>query len=852
MEYVLVLQWLLVVAALATLALPVTTRLFESLPGRGAGFALPVALVAVTTVVYWVGHLSYGPTTALFGVLALAAVAGVLALDTDALRDRRVELRTDLGVDRTAVAEAAAVFLVGFLFVLAIRAADPAVYARSGEKFLDFGLLKSLSRADRLPPEDMWFAGEAVSYYYGGHLVTSTLSLLSGVPPAVAYNLGLATFYGALVAAAYELAGSVAAVRRGSRRLAGALAVFFVGVASNLVTGGRLLAVALAPASRKREVARVVAEASPQLTTADVLAGADSFFYWHASRVIPGTINEFPLFGWLNGDLHAHMMGTPFLLLGAGVAFAYFLTPETDTRRRWALLFGVLPVVGGFQVVTDTWSFPSIFGVAWLALLFAPADPLTLLPGGLGGRLRRTVGVADVETEAPTTAADRDGRREERLRTDGDAAVTATTTASGDDDWLAGELVRLVGATAVAAAATGLATLLGLSFLLGAGGGSSREVALVALEMRSPLGNFLLVHGTFLVAFAAYLFGRLDTDRPGLVALAVGAFAALAFGQGLAAVAVALPLLVGSWLALRMGRAVGFEAVLIAAGAGLVMLVELVYVKEQAGPGRMNTVFKTYMQVWVLWGSAMGVVLAGLVDGQTASTARTAAGASGRWRPSGRTRRLAAVGFVGLLVVTTSAYGVLALGSHFQGARMETLDATAFADRQHPEDAEAIRWLDDREGRPVLLSAPGTAQYPTADGGSYPYPPGMYNWNANPASSLTGLPTVAGWAHEVGYRGPDAYWARANAVDRAYTGSTADRVALLREYDVQYVWVGPAERARYGEDVSFADVPGASVAYETETVTVYAVDHERLPQRGVVEAGSPTPEPASVAAARNR
>jgi len=836
MEYLLVLQWLLTVAALAALALPATARLLERLPGRGVGFALPIALVTVTTVVYWVGSLAYGLPTMLFGVLVLAAVAALVGLDRDALRERRVEPAADLDIDRRAIAEVGVVFLVGFLFVVAIRAADPAASPVAGEKFLDFGLLKSLARADSLPPEDVWFAGEPVKYYYGGHLVTSVLSGLSGVPPRVAYNLGLATFYGALVAAAYDLAAAINAAKGGSRRLAGGLAAFFVGAASNLVTGSRILSVILLPGSLRHDLAELIAGASPQLTVNDVLAGAESFSYWDASRVIPGTINEFPLFAWLNGDLHAHMMGTPFLLLAAAVAFAYYRTPESERDRRLALLLGVLPVLGGFQVVTDTWSFPSMFGIAWIALLFAPADPLTILPGGLGGRLRRRLGVDDVRTgragshSGPNPKQDRS--RNGGIRADGASVGTdnasATPTAPEESrpagGWLASELVRLVGATAVAAAGAGLAALLGLPFLLGSTGGSAREVALLAADMRSPLGSLLLVHGVFLLAFGAYLFGRLDADRPGLVTLAGGAFAAVVLGQGLAAVAVVFPLLAASWLALRMGREVGFETVLIAGGAGLVMLVEFLYVKEQAGPGRMNTVFKTYMQVWVVWGTATGVGLAGLLrDTPSPSLSRL-------W-PSARARRTATTGFVAALVLTTSVYGVLALEAHFAGAETDTLDATAHIEEQHPGAAPAIRWLDAREGQPTLLAAPGTSRFPTASSGSYPYPPGMYNWNANPASSMTGLPVVVGWAHEVGYRGPGAYFDRVNAVDRAFTGTTAQRVALLREYEVRYVWIGPTERSRYGEDVSFADVPGVErvPAASTETVTVYAVDQSELP-----------------------
>ncbi|WP_129114906.1 DUF2298 domain-containing protein [Halegenticoccus tardaugens] len=815
MEYVLVVGWLLAYAALAVAGLPLAARLFPRLPGRGVGFALPLSLVVVTTVVYWIGHVSFGPLAVGVGVALLLAASLAAGLDLSALRARRVELaaglrssvvrgdaeesRGDGGVApagrvgvRSALAEVAAVFALAFLFVVAIRAMDPAVHAGGGEKFLDFGLLKSLARAEALPPEDVWFAGEPVRYYYGGHLVASVLSTLTGTAPTYAYNLALAGFYAMLVAAAYDLAGAVAAHRGASRRLAGALAAFFVGFAGNLVTAGQLLYLALPDGPQASIVDHVAARTSEYTTTA-IRAELADFDYWLASRVIPDTINEFPLFSWLNGDLHAHMMGMPFLLLGAALAYSYYLTPEEEIRRRWAIVFVAVPVLAGLQVVIDTWSFPSIFGLLFLSLAFADADPLALLPGGVGDRLSARAG----------------------------------------DSWLGGEALRVAGALAVAASAGGLALVLGLPFLLGAG--ASREVALLAPDARSAFGPLVLVHGAFLLAFGAFLADRLrgDGGSPWAVLAALLALVAVAAAHRMAVLALVGPFLVFGWLALRLDRDVGYETVLLVAGAGLVLLVEFVYVEEQAGPLRMNTVFKTYMQIWVLWGTAAGAALAELLrpSATVRSVGRTPTAARSAGRAARGLRRPAVAAFVALLVLSTVPYGALALSDHLEqhGDAEPTLSATAFVETDHPDEAAAIRWLDEREGQPTMLSAPGTSSYPGADHGSYPYPPGMYTWDANPAASLTGVPTVAGWGHEVGYRGEEAYYDRVADADAAYTGSTGDRVAVLRAYDVRYVWVGPAERDRYPE-ITIGETPGVDVAFERGAVTVYEVDAERLPE----------------------
>lgn len=200
MEYGLVLLWLLTFHALALVGLPLTSRLFPQFPDRGATFALPVSIIVVTVVVYWIGHLGFGRWTAYLGNAVLVGLS-LLVFWGGRLRasGRQNTLRPRV------YADAAVVFTIAFLFLVAVRAVDPAFIPGGGEKFLDFGILKSLMRADGLPPEDMWWAGDHVLYYYGGHLMAATLSYLTGTAPQYGYNLALAGFYASLVTAAMAL-----------------------------------------------------------------------------------------------------------------------------------------------------------------------------------------------------------------------------------------------------------------------------------------------------------------------------------------------------------------------------------------------------------------------------------------------------------------------------------------------------------------------------------------------------------------------------------------------------------------------------------------------------------------------
>ncbi|WP_254274014.1 DUF2298 domain-containing protein [Haloarcula marina] len=772
MEYGLVALWLALYLLLCYVGATVAAVLFPRFADRGVAFGIPVALTILWLVTYFVGRISL--TAGVWGGLVVLVAAAAVAV------------RTVDPVDGRAYAEVAGVFTLAFCFLVAIRALDPVIIPIGGEKFLDFGLLQSLLRADSLPPEDMWFAGEPVAYYYGGHLVAAILTRLTGTAGQYAYNLALAGFYATLVTATYGLAGAIAADRGVPRRLAAALSAFFVGIASNFSTPARFL-IWLLPDGPARWVAT---NAGYELD--GLAAGPGQFSYWDASRVITDdaadfvtyepsaafVIDEFPLFAWLNGDMHAHMMSTGFLLLAAALCLSYFQTPAVEWRRRLALLFGALPAVAGLMAVTNTWSFPSVAGLAMLTVAVAPADPTTLLPNSVG----------------------------ERLRFDG----------------LGHEGLRIGIAVAVAVGIVAIGLLWSLPFWLGAASG--REIAV--LPDRTSLLELLAVHGVFLVPFGLYLYAQvgsaLGTRRARIAGLATVGLVFLGATLDVAAVGLLGPLLVGTWLLARSPRLertlpafptladggdgpMDFEAVLILAGAGLVLLVEFVFVKENIG--RMNTVFKTYMQVWVLWAAAVGPVLAWLVA---------------RWRPSAESRRQwTSVGtraLVALLVVSTSLYGAFALSNHAEATGPATLNGTAYLNEDHPREAEAIRWLDRTvEGRPTIVTAA----------------PAGYRWNpddgegASAPASLTGLPTVAGWFHEAQYRNDSVYQNRVADVEAIYTGASTRQRALLREYDVRYVYVGPAERARYG-DVTIDHLSGVTPVKRSGGVVIYRVHQEQL------------------------
>ncbi len=749
MEYGLVLVWGFAYLVFGAIALPLAARLFGS-TARGAGFTLPLVFAALG-----LGGFLLGTIPGLFGLpAAVVVVAGLAA----------ASYRFGAEVDLRAAAGPAVVFLLGFAFVVLLRAFDPGVAPLGGEKFLDFGLLRSLLRTDTLPPEDMWFANEPIQYYYGGHVIAALLTELLSTAPRYAYNLALAGFYGTAVSTVYGLAAMVADDAGYSPVAAGALSAFFLGIASNLYTATQFVGWLL-PDGLARTLATGLGLGS-QAVSEFVAWSPGDFYYWSASRLIDGAITEFPLFAYLNGDLHAHMMDVPLLLLVAGLLYAYWRTPAEELRRRRLLGLGLVPPIAGYIGVVNTWSLPTAaLGLPFLVYALAPAAPRSLLTGAV-----------------PEQPAETDAR----LRAEG---------------------VRFGAALLLAGATTLLALAWTAPFWLGSA--SSRPIGF--LPDRTGVGELLLVHGGFLAAFVAYYLTRgRDLDSRRSRAAVAGTLVLVAVGVAVGAPALALvaPLVLGGWLLLRTESA-GYETLLVVAGAGIVVLVEFVYIAEPQSPdSRLNTVFKLYAQVWALWAPAAGLALvrlAGLV----------------RERASVPTpgRRTAIAGRVLLvvLVVTTGLYGALAVPSHLDAAsptaneRGPTLDATAFVEIRHAEEAPAIEYISRLEGQPTIVTAA----------------PAGYRWNpsdgngASAPASLTGVPTVAGWYHERQYRSPEAYEQRVTDVLDIYTGEPATQQRLIEQYDVRYIYVGPTERAKYG-DITVSALDSVE-QIERGDVTIYRV-----------------------------
>jgi YYY domain-containing protein len=385
------LLWWLVIQLFALAALPLTWRWLAHLPSRGYPLAKAIGLLLVSFLLWLAAIFHLLPNRVGGVVAALVIVAGVSAWagrgglirqplaapsaqgDRPHDRDAAAGLAPAGGTGRPLFAWLRANWRLVlatellFLFVLvawaAFRAYNPDIAGT--EKPMEFAFINGVLGSRFFPPQDPWLSGYAISYYYFGYVMLGILIQLTGVDPAIGFNLGVALWYALAMIGAFgivydlvrlaEAKGpkvetlapqntirtteyAIRSTPASGRGIAfGILGAVFVGVLANLEV---LVEFAyhrgLAPLSWIEWLD------IKQLTDAPPTGGWTGGFWWwwRASRVIHDrdlfgatieVIDEFPFFSFLLGDMHPHVLALPFVLLAIGLALNLLLHASRST-----------------------------------------------------------------------------------------------------------------------------------------------------------------------------------------------------------------------------------------------------------------------------------------------------------------------------------------------------------------------------------------------------------------------------------------------------------------------------------------------------------------------------------------
>lgn len=309
-----------------------------------------------------------------------------------------------------------------------------------------------------------------------------------------------------------------------------------------------------------------------------------------------------------------------------------------------------------------------------------------------------------------------------------------------------------------------------------------------ALLVWSPVGTTLrgLLLSIGLVLLLAGLAGLALVQRRGWRWVAGALLLGIVTGFYRPAGLVLIPLVgVGGWLAFCGRRGADAGGLMLLVGALVLLGCEYVMLPDHS-LSRSNTIFKFYIQVWVLLALAGPVLLAFVWDN---------AGQMGTWQ---RERRLFAFGLLVLVLFSGAVFPILRgrqwlryHGDHWWG-----LHGMAQVEAYQPDEAAAVAWLRAQPGRGGVLETIDNS----SNGTDQRIRPARF-------SSLTGRPTPIGWM------GHTAQWNNytTSAENReryqnsvalvhgfSHTGAITDVYALMAVNNLEYVAFGTFEAQSWG------------------------------------------------------
>jgi len=842
------LLWLLSLEIIGLIAFPLAFRIFRWLPDRGWTLVKPLGLLLLTYGAWLLGHTHTIPNSrwsVLIVLMTLAVLAGVTA------RRHWPELRSYVVKQRGSILAAEVLFLVTFTAWELFRAHVPEI--NNTEQPMDFMFLNSVVSSPYFPATDAWLSGQPISYYYFGYLMVGINALLTGVATPVAFNLGLITTATLATVAAFGVVRNLVRLSGGRLKAsaaAGLSAAFLVVLASNLA-GFLEMVKALRVGSAGFWEAIAVDGLTASASGARALVPGDFWWWWHASRVIPGAINEFPMFSFILGDMHPHLMSIPFVLLVTALSLEVYGTPHflsvATLKERWPLLLATALSVGALAAL-NMWDMPLGMALLGGAVLLnamrygAPSrkdagvrayespwrrtwDAFTQNNRGLWGLLLACggalllimLGFALFTPFYFTVDGNASGILPERELQSRPGHLLLVW---GVDGLLALVLLAALVKPAVTPGGVRLAVV-GGSFAVGfaplafwlqpiwampvyvAGvvifalwrtGPSIPLLAEASRPMKQATGT---ITAAVIVAGLGWFVGNglihAGSEAPEAASVGARILVVIPMSLILSAAVYGAASLMSRTAEHRAAEAASPVLGLLALSAALIMGVELFYLADVFGGNlhRMNTVFKLYYQAWILLGLVGGYSL-WYVAAHLKPVGLPSKAALSAWAV-----------VVGLLLIAVSYYPVAAAYSRAastgrslagDGFLAATLDGQAHLALGTSGEYQAIAWIRSEVPRDAVVLE--TPVMPCAGNVGE-----CSSWtNAGRISSSTGRPTLLGWeGHENQWRTSYELIGerKAHAREIYETEDLARARELLDTYDVQYVVVGPRERAAY-------------------------------------------------------
>lgn len=346
-----ILIWWFIVQILGFLALPISLGLLKNLPDKGY-FSSKILGILFFCYLNWIlSHFMPYGFPSIFVSLTVLLVLFIFFQDKKSLKsfffkNSKIVKTTEL------------LFLISMFFFTIIRAHTPA--AEGLEKLFDMSMINGILKSERMPPLDPWYIGGKINYYYFGHFIVATLTKLSFLPSYITFNLALGLLFSLSSGQVFSLCYNL------TRKISfGLFEVFLLLILGNMLGFLQMLTF-IDPSIKPFFIKTFDIEYAMTCChddRASFLSFLSSLPVWSSTRIIPGTINEFPYASFLFGEVHSHILSIPIQLLLLSVFLNIFKSKinfkEVGNIKEYIHVFLLISFLLGAIYFTNSWDFPT-------------------------------------------------------------------------------------------------------------------------------------------------------------------------------------------------------------------------------------------------------------------------------------------------------------------------------------------------------------------------------------------------------------------------------------------------------------------------------------------------------------
>lgn len=371
------LKWVLVLQIIGIIGFPISYFLFKNVKGIGIGFSKPLGILFLCSTYWIISHIPYVShgNSSLFIWFFFLLSSSLIYLIL-----KRNEIILAIQEYKVLLLTIELMFFLVLLLWLFVRFIDPNIYGT--EKPMDFMMMNSVVNSSNFPPHDLWFSGEVISYYYFGYWIFGIISILSNVSLNFSYNLSVATVAALVSSSVFGLVSMLIKENNGSQResiIVSVATIFFILFSSNLHIIWETLTF-FGILSKSFLTWLSIDGLSKDIFGDWYLSGG----WWRSTRIInffengqgiDYTISEFPLFSFILGDLHPHLMSIPFLILSLSSLYIFQFIKIKNKKKydigniiRFILITMIIGAVG----FINGWDFPVLILIFIIFYIFFP------------------------------------------------------------------------------------------------------------------------------------------------------------------------------------------------------------------------------------------------------------------------------------------------------------------------------------------------------------------------------------------------------------------------------------------------------------------------------------------------